>query len=87
LWAGPEKIGRSVREGGYPVQGTVRSAPVSLKLGFGADDFSYSGAAAHSQIIVVSHSRALMDALGRAAHRPGTRLSPPDKTGDVEELR
>jgi predicted ATPase len=46
-----------------------------------------SGAAAHSQIIVVSHSRALMDALGRAAHRPGTRLSPPDKTGDVEELR
>jgi predicted ATPase len=42
LWAGPEKIGRAVREGGYPVQGTVRSAPVSLKLGFGADDFSYS---------------------------------------------
>jgi predicted ATPase len=42
LWAGPEKIGRSVREGRYPVQGTVRSQPVSLKLGFGADDFSYS---------------------------------------------
>jgi predicted ATPase len=42
LWAGPEKIGRSVREGRYPVQGTVRSEPVSLRLGFGADDFSYS---------------------------------------------
>jgi predicted ATPase len=42
LWAGPEKIGASVREGRYPVQGTVRGQPVSLRLGFGADDFSYS---------------------------------------------
>jgi len=42
LWAGPEKIGRAVREGRYPVQGTARGQPVSLRLGFGADDFSYS---------------------------------------------
>ncbi|HEY6496019.1 MAG TPA: AAA family ATPase [Trebonia sp.] len=42
LWAGPEKIGRAVREGTYPVQGTVRSGSVSLKLGFGGDDFSYA---------------------------------------------
>ena len=42
LWAGPEKIGPLVREGRYPVQGTVRGQPISLRLGFGADDFSYS---------------------------------------------
>jgi predicted ATPase len=42
LWAGPEKIGALVREGHYPVQGTVRGQPVGLRLGFGADDFSYA---------------------------------------------
>ena len=42
LWAGPEKIGSSVREGRYAVQGTVRGQPISLRLGFGADDFSYA---------------------------------------------
>jgi predicted ATPase len=42
LWAGPEKIGRAVREGAYPVQGTVRSGPVTLRLGFGGDEFSYA---------------------------------------------
>jgi len=42
LWAGPEKIGRSVREGRYPVQGTTRRAAAGLRLGFGADDFSYA---------------------------------------------
>ena len=42
LWAGPETIGRAVREGTYPVQGTVRTRSVSLRLGFGGDDFSYA---------------------------------------------
>jgi predicted ATPase len=42
LWAGPEKIGSSIREGRYPVQGTVRGQPVGLRLGFGADEFSYA---------------------------------------------
>jgi predicted ATPase len=42
LWAGPEKIGLLVREGRYPVQGTVRGQSVNLRLGFGADDFSYA---------------------------------------------
>ncbi|MEV4891449.1 AAA family ATPase [Nonomuraea sp. NPDC055795] len=42
LWAGPENIGRSVREGTHPVQGTTRSGPVSLKLGFAGDDFGYA---------------------------------------------
>jgi predicted ATPase len=42
LWAGPETIGRAVREGTYPVQPTVRAKSVSLRLGFGGDDFSYA---------------------------------------------
>jgi predicted ATPase len=42
LWAGPETIGRAVREGTYPVQGVQRTKPVSLRLGFGGDEFSYA---------------------------------------------
>ncbi|HSR84019.1 MAG TPA: AAA family ATPase [Streptosporangiaceae bacterium] len=43
LWAGPEVIGRAVREGRYPVQGTAsRRQSVALKLGFGEDDFGYA---------------------------------------------
>jgi predicted ATPase len=41
LWAGPEEIGRRVRQGEYPVQGTVRKKPVSLKLGFAGQTFGY----------------------------------------------
>jgi predicted ATPase len=41
LWAGPEVIGRAVRSGDFEVQGTTRSGPVSLQLGFAAADFSY----------------------------------------------
>lgn len=42
LWAGPEKIGRAMRAGEHPVQGTLRSGVVSLKLGFSSDDFGYA---------------------------------------------
>ena len=42
LWAGPEKIGRDVREGRYPVQATVRQDPVNLRLGFAGDEFGYA---------------------------------------------
>lgn len=42
LWAGPETVGRAVREGGHPVQGTVRFGPVTLQLGFAGDEFSYA---------------------------------------------
>jgi predicted ATPase len=42
LWAGPEIIGRSVRRGDHPVQGTVRQKPVSLRLGFASDEFGYA---------------------------------------------
>jgi len=36
LWAGPESFARSVKRGEQPVQGTVRKARLSLKLGFPA---------------------------------------------------
>jgi predicted ATPase len=42
LWAGPETIARNVKQGAHPIQGTVRSGPVSLKLGFGGDDYGYA---------------------------------------------
>ena len=41
LWAGPESISRAVRQGVYPVQGTRRKQPVSLRLGFAGDEFGY----------------------------------------------
>jgi predicted ATPase len=42
LWAGPETVGRGVREGRHPVQGTVRTKSVALRLGFGGDEFGYA---------------------------------------------
>ncbi|WP_298399267.1 AAA family ATPase [Sphingobium sp.] len=42
LWAGPENFSRAMRAGAQPVQGTVRSGPISLKLGFSGDDFGYA---------------------------------------------
>jgi len=41
LWAGPQHVGAGVRSGRHPVEGTVRSEPISLQLGFASDDFSY----------------------------------------------
>jgi predicted ATPase len=41
LWAGPEKISRSMRSGEHPVQGTRRKQPVNLLLGFASDEFGY----------------------------------------------
>jgi len=42
LWAGPETHGRAVREGKTPVQGTMRSKPVGLRLGFAGDEYGYA---------------------------------------------
>jgi predicted ATPase len=42
LWAGPEPGGRSQRDRGHAVQGTVRSEAVSLRLGFAGDTFGYA---------------------------------------------
>ena len=42
LWAGPEKISRSVKRGEYRVEGTVRKERVNLRLGFAGDEFGYA---------------------------------------------
>lgn len=39
LWAGPEQLGAANRTG--KVEGTARTRPVSLEMGFAADDFGY----------------------------------------------
>jgi predicted ATPase len=39
LWAGPEQLGGARRTG--TAQGTTRTRPVSLELGFASDDFGY----------------------------------------------
>ena len=43
LWAGPESFSREVLSGQHPVQGQhKRKKPVSLRLGFTSDEFSYT---------------------------------------------
>lgn len=42
LWAGPETVGRGVREGRHPVQGTVRTKRVALRLGFSGEEYGYA---------------------------------------------
>ena len=42
LWAGPEVFSRGMKRGEQPVQGTVRRDRVSLRLGFGAEDYGYA---------------------------------------------
>jgi predicted ATPase len=42
LWAGPEALSREVKEGVYPVEGTRRKNPISLRLGFSGDDYGYA---------------------------------------------
>jgi predicted ATPase len=41
LWAGPELISLSMRRGDHPVQGTRRTQPVNLRLGFASDEYGY----------------------------------------------
>lgn len=42
LWAGPEKFSHAMKRGTQPVQGTRRSQPIGLKLGFGSPDYGYA---------------------------------------------
>ncbi|HET6297999.1 MAG TPA: AAA family ATPase [Kribbella sp.] len=42
LWAGPENISKAVRRGEQPIQGTVRTKSVSLRMGFASDDYGYA---------------------------------------------
>jgi predicted ATPase len=41
LWAGPESISRAMRRGDHPIQGTRRTQPVNLRLGFAGDEYGY----------------------------------------------
>jgi predicted ATPase len=42
LWAGPENISKAVRRGEQPIQGTVRTKAVSLRMGFASEDYGYA---------------------------------------------
>ncbi len=42
FWAGPETIGRSVRQGTHGVEGQAKRNSASLRLGFGSDAYGYS---------------------------------------------
>jgi len=41
LWAGPEVTSEAMRRGEVPIQGTVRTTEVNLRLGFAGDDLGY----------------------------------------------
>lgn len=53
LWAGPKVLGRAMVRGDHPVQGQASGDPVSLKLGFGSEDYGY---AIDLGLPVISHS-------------------------------
>ncbi len=42
LWAGPESFSRGMKAGAQAVEGTRRSTPVGLKLGFAGKDYGYA---------------------------------------------
>lgn len=42
MWAGPETISGSMRRGEVPVQGTRRTGPVRLQVGFSSDELGYA---------------------------------------------
>ena len=42
LWAGPETISRSMKQGNVPVQGSRRDGPVALRLGLADEDYGYA---------------------------------------------
>jgi predicted ATPase len=42
LWAGPEGFSSQMKSGCQPIQGTRRSKPISLKLGFSRKTYGYA---------------------------------------------
>jgi len=42
LWAGPETVSRRMISGEVPIEGTCRTGPVALKLGFADQDYGYA---------------------------------------------
>ncbi|SEE18097.1 AAA family ATPase [Ruania alba] len=42
MWAGPERLSGAMHRGEVPVQGTRRTGPVRLQVGFASEDLSYA---------------------------------------------
>ncbi len=42
LWAGPEDFSRAMKAGTQAVQGVLRKAPISLRLGFSSPEYGYA---------------------------------------------
>lgn len=42
LWAGPENVSKAVQRGEQPIQGTVRTKSVHLRMGFASEDYGYA---------------------------------------------
>ena len=42
LWAGPEAFSREMKAGNQLVQGLIRKAPISLRLGFSSPEYGYA---------------------------------------------
>ena len=42
IWAGPESFSRAMKRGERRIEGTVRTASISLKLGFSGPDYGYA---------------------------------------------
>ena len=94
LWAGPESFSRAMKRGEQPVQGTLRSGPVSLKLGFGGSDYGYaidlglpipSSSEFSRDPVIKTESLWTGDTLGRSnafAIRNGASVRIRDKNGE-----
>jgi predicted ATPase len=54
LWAGPESFSLSVKRRDRPVESTVRSKSVALRLGFQSEDFSYAISACQCRVTQLS---------------------------------
>jgi predicted ATPase len=88
LWAGPESYSRAMKRGEQPVEPTLRKGPVSLKLGFAAEDYGYAidlglpvtgGSMFSRDPAIKTESMWTGEKLGRAnafalRHGPGVRI-------------
>lgn len=89
LWAGPERFSSAMLRGEQPVQGTKRTEPVNLRLGFAGDEFGY---AIDLGLPIPSHSAFSLDPeikreciWGGQTLRPATLLV--DRRGPVIRTR
>ena len=81
LWAGPEELKGARRTG--KVEGTVRTRPVSLELGFASDDFGYLVDLGMPQM---AGPKSLESAPGRRRHGRERLGRGPNGSGDGPEM-